>query len=152
MGSVMVWGAISASGPGNLHIVEGIMDHKYYINILRANLPETAEKLGLTNDYYFYQDNDPKHKAYNVRNWLLYNCPHVLETPPQSPDLNPIEHVWSHLEEKLKNHQIRNKSDLITALKEEWEQISPIYCRKLVESMPDRLKAVIQQKGLPTKY
>lgn len=125
LGSVMVWGAISAAGPGNLHIIEGIMDHKYYINILRANLAETAEKLGLANDYYFYQDNDPKHKAHNVRCWLLYNCPHVLETPPQSPDLNPIEHVWAYLEEKLRNYQISCKSDLISALKEEWGRITP---------------------------
>lgn len=152
LGSVMVWGAISAAGPGNLHIIEGIMDHRYYIDVLKSNLSTTAEKLGLGNDYYFYQDNDPKHKAYNVRSWLLYNCPHVLETPPQSPDLNPIEHVWSHLEQKLKSRQISNKKELVVALKEEWSNISPEYCRKLVESMPNRLRAVIQQKGLPTKY
>ena len=77
MGSVLVWGAISAAGPGNLHIVEGIMDHKYYLDILRTNLAESAEKLGLTNDYYFYQDNDMNHKAHNVRSRLLYNCPHI---------------------------------------------------------------------------
>lgn len=151
-GSVMVWGSMSAAGPGKLHIIEGIMDHKYYLNILRSNLAETADKLGLSEDYYFYQDNDPKHKAYNVRSWLLYNCPHVLETPPQSPDLNPIEHLWSYLEEKLRIQDIRNKNDLIASLKNEWDKISPDYCQKLVKSMPNRLKAVISQKGLPTKY
>lgn len=151
-GSVMVWGCMSASGVGNLHIINGIMDQNKYLDILRQNLIPSVQKLGLDGRYKFYQDNDPKHKALNVRLWLLYNCPHVLETPPQSPDLNVIEHLWAHLEEKLKNHNIRNKSDLEKALFEEWNKIDPAYCQKLVSSMPKRLEAVRKNKGLPTNY
>lgn len=132
-GSVMVWGAMSAAGPGKLHIIDGIMDQTMYLNILKSNLKSSARKLGIESHFYFYQDNDPKHKAYNVRNWLLYNCPHVLETPPQSPDLNAIEHFWSHLEEKLKKHSISNRNELKTALGEEWSKIEPSVCRNLVE-------------------
>lgn len=102
-GSIMVWGCMSAAGPGNLCIIEGNMDHKMYLEILKNNLKESARKLGIVDNFYYYQDNDPKHKAQNVKMWLLYNCPHVLETPAQSPDLNPIEHLWAHLEDRLKN-------------------------------------------------
>ncbi len=74
-----------------------------YINILRENLHTSAEKMGIRRTFKFYQDNDPKHKAYKTHEWLLYNCPKVLETPPQSPDINPIENLWKLLEkfEKL---------------------------------------------------
>lgn len=36
--------------------------------------------------YFFQQDNDPKHASYLVQEWLLYNVPKLLKTPPQSSD------------------------------------------------------------------
>ena len=70
-----------------------------YLGILRRNLKESALKLGLQNNFTYYQDNDPKHKTENVRLWLVYNCPHLIETLPQSPDLNVIENLWDHLDD-----------------------------------------------------
>ena len=77
-GSVLVWGCMSASGVGELCIIDGIMDQKKYLSILKQNLRPSVEKLGIQDTFQFYQDNDPKHKAHTVRMWLLYNCPNVL--------------------------------------------------------------------------
>lgn len=89
-GSIMVWGCMSSAGVGNLVIIDGTMTQYSYIDLLKDNLQPSAAKLGIENDYVFYQDNDPKHKAWNTKQWLLYNCPKVVETPAQSPDLNPM--------------------------------------------------------------
>lgn len=151
-GSVMVWGCFSAAGVGNLHFIDGIMTAKGYINILKKNLKQSAEKMGISRDFIFQQDNDPKHTALDSRLWIMYNCPKYLKTPPQSPDLNPIENLWSIFKKKLKHYDIRNVRDLKIALKTEWAQISPRLTSTLVESMPRRLNAVIKQKGYPTKY
>lgn len=75
-----------------------------------------------------------------------------MKTPPQSPDLNVIENLWSKLETEIRNHKISNKEDLKKALLEEWGKISPDYTKKLVESIPNRLTEVIRSKGLPTRY
>lgn len=151
-GSVMVWGCMSANGVGNVAIIPGIMDRFVYLNILKANLIQSAEKLGIAGDFSFYQDNDPKHSARVVQEWLLYNTPKVLKTPPQSPDLNPIEHLWHHLEQRIRQYHISNKMGLENILKEKWHKIDPKYTANLVESMPRRLRAVIDAGGGATRY
>jgi transposase len=90
------------AGVGELAIVEGIMNAKGYVNILRGNLKKSVRKLGIHDSYLFQQDNDPIHPARITREWLLYNARGLLETPPQSPDINPIENLWSLLKKKVR--------------------------------------------------
>ncbi|KAK9718356.1 DDE superfamily endonuclease [Popillia japonica] len=87
-----------------------------------------------------------------VREWLPYNCPKVLETPPQSPDLNVIEHLWQELKYRVKKRTISNKQQLNHAIEEEWSKISPELSKKLVLSMNNRIIAVKNSKGWSTKY
>ena len=44
-------------------------------------------------DIVFQQDNTPVHKAHSIMNWFERNCIELVEYPPYSPALNPIEHV-----------------------------------------------------------
>lgn len=72
-GSVMVWGCMATTGVGKLVFIDGIMDKTVYLDILKENLKVSAEKLELPSRWIFQQDNDPKHTAHTVREWLLYN-------------------------------------------------------------------------------
>ena len=48
--------------------------NKYgYLDILKINLKESAVKLGLGVRFIFQQDNDAKHTAEIVKQWLLYS-------------------------------------------------------------------------------
>lgn len=151
-GNVMVWGCIAAGGAGKLEFIESNMDKHLYLKILKENLKQSAEQLGLDkNNFLFQQDNDPKHTSYLVKEWLLYNCKQ-LHTPPQSPDLNPIEHVWDLLDKRIRKHKISSKESLKNALSMEWQKISQNDTTRLVRSMRRRLQAVIDAGGGPTKY
>jgi transposase len=151
-GSVMVWGAMAAAGVGNLVFIDTTMDRFQYLTILKDNLKASVEKLGLEQSWIFQQDNDPKHTAIIVKEWLLYNVPKQLHSPPQSPDLNPIEHIWDEVERKLRKYHISNKKTLKEALIKAWAEITPEITRNLVLSMPRRLQAVIDAEGGPTRY
>lgn len=151
-GSVMVWGCMAAGGVGELVFIDGVMKKEQYLEILRNNLKKSAENLNLSGRYYFQQDNDPKHTAEIVKHWILYNTPHTLKTPPQSPDLNPIEHLWDVLDKRIRKHHINSQNQLKSVLLDEWTTITEETTQKLVHSRPNRLKAVIKQKGYQTKY
>lgn len=151
--SVMVWGCISSQGVGNLVFINGNMDQEQYLDILKQNLPQSAHKFGFGNNFKFYQDNDPKHKAWNVRSWLLYNCRKVIDTPAQSPDLNPIENIWVFLKRRVAKRNPKNKRELVQFIKEEWEKIPEHYnFSELIKSMNRRLFSVIDAEGRHTKY
>jgi len=91
-GSVMTWRCIR--GVGNLVFIDGIMSQDQNLKILKENFKQSVAQMGIGNTFKLYQDNDLKPKAHDVRSWLLYNCPKVLKTPPQSPDL--ISDLNSH--------------------------------------------------------
>lgn len=151
-GSIMVWGCFSWSGVGNLHKIDGIMDARHYIRILSRNLPQSVQKMGIANQYIFQQDNDPKHTAGITKRYFDSKSINVLEWPPQSADLNPIENLWAALDSKVPPSGRTNREIFFESLLKAWRELKPDLLNKLVESMNQRLSAVIKAHGGNTKY
>lgn len=151
-GSVMVWGCMSAAGTGNLVFIDGIMTKKEYLTILRQNVQQSATKLGIGDDFIFIQDNDPKHTAGDVKDYFDKKGWEVQDHPPQSPDLNVIEHLWDEIDRRIDRTSVNTIEQLKAKIIETWISVEPEVTKKLVDSMPRRLQAVIDAKGGNTRY
>ena len=151
---VIVWGCFVKNKLGPLIILEGRITGEVYQELLENHLMPFLDDLGDDTTFVFQDDNAPVHRANSVLTWKEENLISSLSWPAQSPDLNPIEHLWDHLGRKVQKHkpQPKNRRELIAVLEEEWVKIEENVLEKLVNSMPKRVKDVISSKGYPTKY
>lgn len=125
---------------------------KSYIQVLKDNLLGIWEP-GLI----FMQDNALIHSANKIRDWFEEMGIEVMNWPPYSPDLNPIEHLWFRLKELV--YEIRPDIEtvsggddtvreiLLKALQEAWPKITKNYMDTLIQSMDSRVNAVIEAEG-----
>lgn len=154
-GNIMVWGCMTWEGVGLCVEVEGRMDAQQYVDILETGLHGTIEKYGMdVEDIIFQQDNDPKHTSNLAKEWFQNQGVHILEWPAQSPDLNPIEHLWFLLKRYIYDYPEPAKGvhDLWDRVVEAWSKITQDQVRDLIKSMPGRIEAVVKAKGGNTKY
>lgn len=149
---INVWGAFCARGVGRLVFIQGVMDQDVYLDILEEPMLHSADLLLGRHNWWFQQDNDPKHTAKRVKEWLIDHQIPLMPWPSQSPDLNPIENLWSILDRMCQNREANTKEELFKLLENAWYSIPTSTLENLVDSMPERCRAVIQAKGGLTKY
>lgn len=115
----------------------------------------------LSNGDIFMQDNAPVHRAHIIRDLLQELGLDIMEWPPYSPDLNPIENIWAIMKTIIINDhpELQNAPDndqtlcaLIQAAKEAWGSIEERVLKNLSNTMPNRVRAVIEADGWYTKY
>lgn len=114
---------------------------------------------------YYAQDNAPTHKARIVQDWLRPWCTEhgitLVDWPPYSPDLNPIENLWKLLKERIiakdptlvtlpKNDS--SKARLVRVATEVWDEMESDMLNHLIDTIDHRIEAVIAARGWYTKY
>ena len=164
---VMVWGAMTSTCLSELHIVPqktSINADYYQKNILGKNLLPMFDRRSVTgpltgrkcpeikSELIFMQDGARCHTAATTIQWLEdkeINYWGKGEWPPNSPDLNPIENLWSILEETMKSEkdQPKNIADLEKLLQRAWNKIKLDTLENLVKAMPDRVRDIVKNKG-----
>ena len=154
-GSIMIWGCMTQFGPGLITRIDWALDGELYCEILKDELVNSLKYYGINlNHVIFQHDNDPKHKSKIATECLERLKINVIDWPAQSPDLNPIEHLWKQLKYELckYDNSPRGMLELWSRVQEKWNSFDKETCLKLIESMPNRIEQVYKAKGGYIKY
>jgi len=155
-GGIMVWGMFYWHTFGPLVPIGHYLNATAYLSIVSDYVHPFMGTLYQSSDGYFQQDNAPCHKARIISNWSLEHDNEftVLKWPPQSPYLNPIEHIWDVVERELRALEVHhtNLHQLQDAILTIWANISKDCFQHLVQSMPSRIKAVLKTKRGQKQY
>jgi len=153
---------------GPIVFIDGTIWKREYITILKQNLLDYIDVLSADGlqDLVFQQDNARPHIAKVTRDWLKDATKEhgftIIEWPPNSPDLNPIENLWSHL--KLELHRQYPDTKYLSGspavirgilkhwLLKVWWAIGEDVLKRLVESMPQHVRALLATKGWYTEF
>lgn len=148
-GKVNIWGGFTADGTRGFKVYRGNLNSVAYQEILaEAILPLDLPGNGLT----FQQDNAPAHRSRSSMQFFEENGLDILPWPPQSPDLNPCENLWSLMKGRLEEREIHGMEELRQAAEQEFNRVTREELQTLIASMPRRIKAVIAARGGTTKY
>ena len=149
-----MWGCFNWFGLGELVEIHGNLNADQFTDILRNNLMLSAHLMGLGDSFLFQQDNDPKHTSKLAKEFFLSNKINLMKWPSQSPDLNPIEHLWDEIDCRVKNEFRQNITMFRQEMLRVWEKLKqePEVYRKLIENIRRRLTAVVEKKGKSTRY
>jgi hypothetical protein len=156
---VMIWGCFWDGGRSNLYIINRDFEsakHRYsansYLEVLDAEVAPIYESLD--KGYLFIQENASIYTARKVKDWFAeHSITQLLDWPPYSPDLNPIEHIWWALKTrcyKMFPEEAENQSEseyarqrLESYLQAAWDTLEEDLFDTLRVSMCDRIEAVI---------
>jgi len=160
-GSLWIWAGISWKGVTPViflnHNIGGKFTARRYIEQVLKKVPTMLR--GKLRGLSFMEDGSPVHTAKicsqfrsqrNIRKFPLDET----KWPARSPDLHPIENLWSHLKRKLRRLSVypTTKDSIMRAIQKIWKTYDVSFVRKYLSGYRRRLEACILSKGGATKY
>ena len=128
------------------------LDNRIYADMIKLDFRRILER-DLIHDlsHYIWQDDgDKKHRTAHVLETLNGVFAQRVDVKTQSDkmaDVWPIENVWGMIYSMLEDKEFANLDALKRAIRKVWREITPEQCKKMMESIPRRLQAVIDRDG-----
>lgn len=149
---IHVWGGISKKGATRIVMFTGTMNAIRLKRILEAGLIPFINELFPTG-HRLYQDNDPKHSSEYISDFFEEQGINWWSTPPESPDLNPIENMWGSLKQYLRTtYKPRNLEELKRGIQQFWMSLTPQVCQRYINHIHRVIPKIIEVNGEPSGF
>lgn len=144
-GRVIVWGCIGLNYRKLIILPQNArINQQDYVRRILSRCVPSIKALGCI----FQQDGAPCHRGSNTMRYLANSGVSLLDGfPARSPDLSPIESLWSVLARRVASHCCSTREELVAAIQHEWDGLDRELIRSLVLSFPNRCERVIQRNG-----
>jgi transposase len=151
-GKVSLWGCVCAGGLGHAELYVDSLDARRYQSILALNLVPSAHQFWPTGQWWFQQDNWTVHTAGTSQAWFHNHGIDLIDWPAWSPDLNPIESLWSDLKHRVYAHHPQTMEELEEWIGKEWAATDLTFISHICRSMPRRLQLLLDNNGHKISY
>lgn len=160
-GGIMTWaGIIDGELVGPFRVEDGVkIDSASYCGFLSHTLLPwyRKQRAAKKKNMMLMQDNAPSHASKYSKTWLSKNGfrdDKIMDWPPCSPDINPIENLWSIIKWKVyaDGNQYSSKEALWHAIEVAAKSLTKAELQKLTDSMDNRLFSIIEKNGGYIKY
>ena len=149
---VHVWAGISKRGATKVVIFDGKLIATKYTKILEQSLLSFIKE-SYPKSHRFFRDNDPKHTSRYAQNFFVDCGINWWQSPPESPDLNPIENVWGSMKTYLRDRvKPSNQEELVEGIKEFWKTMTPDVCTRYINHIQRVMPVFIEKEGATSGF
>lgn len=151
--SLHVWAGITANSRTDLVFLERNVNGQTYGDLLQTQMMPFIERtFGGAQHCILQDDNAAPHRAAEVQRLKHQLGLRTLRWPSRSPDMNPIEHVWSYMKRQIRQHPPGNVRQLRQMMTDAWRRLPQELLRRLILSMPRRVTSLLLARGGYTRY
>ncbi len=140
---IMVAGGISYYGIGKLNFVIGTMDTCAYLQTLenfKNDIDRLNKKFNL--NLMFQQDGASCHTSAGSLGYINKNLNLIENWPGNSPDLSPIEFVWSLMAQQLEGYSFKNLDELKIKIIYFWNRIPEEACQNYFNNCFEKINQI----------
>jgi hypothetical protein len=151
-GKVSLWGCICAEGLGHAELYAGSLDSTRHRDIPRHSLIPAFRQFYPDGPWYFQQDNVRFHTTPDTVTYLHEKGVTLIDWPPWSPDLNPIENLWNVLKARVYARFPQTMEELEQFIREEHAAVDLKFISHICRNMPRRLQLLLDNNGHKIRY
>jgi transposase len=145
-GKITVAGAVSSKGLSPLVFLKTSLTSQLFCDVVEDDLVPWANA-DFPQGWDAQWDNSGPHTAKKAVNHMAALHVTIVAQPAQSPDLQPMELMWSYLKDSLQVLELTSVKEMERQLVRIWNSVPDAQCKRTIEHVKSRLSTVIRSKG-----